>query len=357
MRRSFLYALGLTLLVSLWMASGQLFGRAEEAEDAVAETAFPVEAAWFEAQAYRERIRLRGRTEPLRAVTLRSQIEASVERTPVDPGTRVKEGELICKLFEGEIPYRLAEARSLAEARKMEADAAKELQARGNRSDLQTAQAEAAFEAAKAQVAFWEVQRYHTNIRAPFDGLVDDRAAEEGSLLRIGDACALLVQTDPFLAVGELSEDQVARISPGQPAEVRLADGRTLNGRVRFIAATAQDRTRTFRVEVELPNPDGRLRDGLSADIALPVAARTAHLLPAALLVLNTEGALGVRAVDADGRARFLPVEILGDGPDGLWIGGLPQRLRLITAGQNFIIDGEPVRVLDPGAPAGPEGP
>src|SRR5258708_24242224 len=75
-----------------------------------------------------------------------------------------------------------------------------------------------------------------------------------------GREIAALVALDPMLAVVEVAERQLAGIKVGGIAEVRLVTGERANGKIRFVAKTASPTTRTYRVEVELPNADGNIR-------------------------------------------------------------------------------------------------
>ena len=118
--------------------------------------------------------------------------------------------------------------------------------------------------------------------------------------------------------------------------------GETVTGKVRFVAHKADDATRAFRVEVQLPNADNKLRDGVSADIRIPVRELKAQKISPGILVLDDNGVVGVRTV-VNGIVHFVPVKIVSDGPDGMWISGLPDHVAVITVGQEFVSDGEHV--------------
>jgi multidrug efflux system membrane fusion protein len=167
--------------------------------------------------------------------------------------------------------------------------------------------------------------------------------------MRVGDKCALIIAPEPFLAIGTVSEQQVGQIHAGDPATATLVTGETVEGKVRFVAAKADDTTRTFRIEVELPNPDAKLRDGVSADIHIPVRQVMAAKISPGILVLDDNGVVGVRTVVA-GVVHFKPVQIISDGPDGMWISGLPNGTTVITVGQEFVNDGEHVLAVKTGA-------
>ena len=221
----------------------------------------------------------------------------------------------------------------------------------GFRSKIQVATSQAQLEAARASERSMEIQLANTKMVAPFDGIADDRYVDVGDYMRVGDKCALIIAPEPFLAVGTVSEQQVGQIKAGSPASATLVTGETVQGKVRFVAAKADETTRTFRVEVELPNPDAKLRDGVSADIRIPVRQVMAAKISPGILVLDDNGVVGVRTVVA-GTVRFKPVQIISDGPDGMWISGLANGTTVITVGQEFVNDGEHVLAVKAGAKA-----
>ena len=101
--------------------------------------------------------------------------------------------------------------------------------------------------------------------------------------------------------------------------------------------------TRTFRVELTVANPDLALRAGQTAEIAIQADGALAHLLPSSALTLDDEGTLGVRTVNAETRTEFLPVTILRDTREGIWVTGLPDQVDVITLGQEYVTDGVPL--------------
>jgi multidrug efflux system membrane fusion protein len=75
-----------------------------------------------------------------------------------------------------------------------------------------------------------------------------------------------------------------------------------------------------------------------------------------AALTLDDAGVVGVKTVDAQNTVRFHPAELVAGGADGVWIGGLPPEVTIITVGQEFVLPGQtvvPVPEELPTAPAG----
>jgi multidrug efflux system membrane fusion protein len=109
---------------------------------------------------------------------------------------------------------------------------------------------------------------------------------------------------------------------------------------VTFLSRSADPTTRTFRVELTVPNPDLSLRDGQTAEILIEAQGVMAHLLAASTLTLDDDGTLGVRAIDEGSAAKFYPVTVLRDTMEGIYVTGLPDQVDVITVGQEFVTDG-----------------
>lgn len=358
MNRSYLTAIFCILVIGAWLLSGQLTEPAPEAR-----TAIPAEAVKRVAvrgQSITAQLRageslIRGRTEANRNVNLRTRVQGHVRTLPFAKGSRVKEGDLICKLTLDARGANVAEARAMVASRKLEYDAASELARKGHRSLTQAASAKAALDAAGAALRRAEIALSDISILAPFDGVIEALPVEIGDFLNEGGVCARIVDADPMLVIGQVPESAISAFQAGGKGSARLITGETAQGVVRFVAATADPQTRTFRIELEIANPDNALRDGVTAEIRVREAPVAAHFIAPSVLTLNDEGVIGVRIADADSRARFVPVTIIANALDGVWITGLPATVTVITAGQEYVTDGVLVDVVQPQlmAPAG----
>jgi len=339
------------ILVVAWIGSGQILGGSKTVPTNAQAKAvdFPRVRVVTLTETDRDAIvTVRGRTQALHAVDVRAEVDGVVQALHFEKGDRVHRGQILCELKTNDRAAKLAEARALVAQTAEQHQVDLDLAAKGFRSKTQVAQSAATLEAARAQQQTMEIQLANTQLRAPFDGLVDDRYVDTGDYMRAGDRCALLIAPEPFLAVGQVSEREVGEMKVGGPASAVLVTGETVDGKIRFVANRADDTTRTFRVEVELPNPDGKLRDGVSADIRIPVKELKAVKISPGILVLDDNGAVGVRAVES-GTVHFHPVEIVSDGPDGMWVSGLAGGMMVITVGQLYVSDGERVIVVPQG--------
>ena len=151
--------------------------------------------------------------------------------------------------------------------------------------------------AAEAQVERREIDLARTAVRAPFAGVVEDVLAERGDYLTPGATCVTIVDMDPMLLVGRVSEREVSRLEPGQNAEGHLTDGRIVSGPITFVGQQADPATRTYAVEVEVPNPERALRSGITTEIRIPVDRVMAALMREVMGLELERGAAGARWV------------------------------------------------------------
>lgn len=353
-RISYILALALTGGIGLWMANGTtVIGGVGDGENATPAPAtrvaeadtgiFKVQVMKLTAQERRAVLEVRGRTEAEAKVAVRSETTDDVVKRPATEGARVTTGDILCELDRGPREARVLEAKALLAQAELDHDAATQLATKGFTAQTRAAATQALLDAAKARLKEAELELDRTIIRAPIDGVIESPMADIGAQLENGGICATVVNSDPMIAIGQVSELNISQISLGMEADVELVTGESMQGKVRYVSPSADPDTRTFRVEVELPNPDGKARDGVTAVTRLPLPLEKAHKISPAILTLNDDGLVGVRTVDDQSRTAFYPVKVLGGEQDGLWVGGLPETVSVIIVGQEYVGDGETV--------------
>jgi len=302
--------------------------------------AVPVVTRLSVARTVENAVLLRGQTEAARAVEVRAETTGRVQSEALPRGAAVAEGDVLCRLDPGTRQAALAEAEArLAEAQ-LNLRNAEALKAGGFAAGARAVAARTALQSAQSALEGARRELERLEIRAPFAGLLENASAEHGSLLQPGGLCAKVIQLDPMRLVGFVAEADVDRVRIGAMAGGRLATGAEIAGQVSFVARSADPQTRTFRVEVTVANGDLRIRDGQTVDIVIATEGTKAHLLAGSALTLDDAGRLGVRIVDAAGRAQFAPVRMLRDTPQGVLLGGLPDEVEVIVVGQEYVVDG-----------------
>ena len=362
MRKSYLLAIFVLLALGAWLYSGSIAvgGREDteptisEAQQAPANEAVQrVSVLRVSAQMRQASLLLRGRTQAEDRVDVRAETEGAIEELAVSKGDRVKAGDLLCRIDTRTREAHLAQAKAQLAQADADYEAAKKLAKNGYTAETRVRTLKAQRDAAMAGVeaADWDMKR--TEIVAPISGIIEKLDVRRGSLLRAGDVCAGIVDTDPMLAIAQVSERELAGIRKDVMATVNPVTGGSFTGKVTYIAPAADQATRTFRVEVTLDNTSGTLRDGVTSTINVPLPAQMAHLFPSSALVLRDDGTVGVRAVGEGNKVVFHAVMLLADETDGVWVAGLPDTVDLIVTGQDYVAEGATVEPVMRTAEAG----
>ena len=322
-------------------------GSTDNMAAAAPETHFTVIAKTASPEEWRDEIVVRGRTEAEKKVIVRAETAGVIIETPADLGARVHAGDILCKIGVDARQAQLAEARAALAKTQLDYQAAVRLNKEGFRAKTGVAAAKAARDQAAAQVERARLELAKTEITAPFDGIFDHRNVETGDFLNIGDPCGTVIQLSPFLVVGAVSEREVGKIAKGDRAAARLATGETAEGVIRFVASAADPATRTFNIELEVPNEDGALRDGVTADFTVFARSQKAYRVLRSSLVLNDDGDIGLRTLSPDNEVQFEKVRLLGEDAEGVLVTGLNGEARVITRGQEFVSAGQKVGVAE----------
>src|SRR5690606_3557847 len=126
--------------------------------------------------------------------------------------------------------------------------------------------AQAAVSSARAGLDNAQAELDRTEITAKVAGVVQDPMATAGSLLGQGQPCAPFVQLNPMAFLGEVQESRIGLAKLGLKATSTTVPGARVEREVSFISAVADNATRSFPVEIEFPNDDLSIRDGVTAE-------------------------------------------------------------------------------------------
>lgn len=290
---------------------------------------------------------LRGRTQAAAVVQIRAETNGVVEKRLVEKGQLVAEGDLLCHLEAGVRQSAIQQAKTTLAQADADFMANKELKEQGYATNSRLLALQSARDAARSQLEQAERELEKTVITAKASGIIQDPIAEVGNLLKSGDICATIVQNDPMNFIGQVSESKISAIKEGDKAVVSLVSGQEVSGQIKYIAPTADPQTRTFLVEIEMPNKDNGLRDGITADAAIALQSDSAYQIRSSWLTLSDEGDVGVRAIDDKNIVKFVPVQILAQTPDTMWVRGLNPGQRVITLGQEYVSAGQEVIAVE----------
>lgn len=186
------------------------------------------------------------------------------------------------------------------------------------------------------------VELNRTEVKAPFKGYVE-MIVKPGNYINRGEVCAVIIELDPVTFVAEVSETDIKNVVTGQNISIELVTGDIVNSKLSFVSKSATPSTRSFRVEAQVKNPQGIIRDGITGTLKISTNKILATKISSSILLLSDAGTLGVRAVTDNNIVEFLPIKIIEDTEDGVWVTGIPNLTQIIVRGQGFVENGQEV--------------
>ncbi|MAR56235.1 MAG: hypothetical protein CMM93_03545 [Rickettsiales bacterium] len=341
-RRSVAIGIGIVILLLL------LLGGGGDDLPAASDAEVKLKVAERRTERYQRQVVVYGQTEAFRDVNLQAQTAGEVTEIVSPEGSRVEAGDIILKIDPRERLEQLKQAEAVVKQRSIEYEAARKLTQRGYQSEVNLALAEANLAQARAQQKQIQLDVGYTEMKAPFAGIVDRVNVEAGDFVGVGvfgleGSVARMIDPDPMLVTAYVSQDDWAEIVKDTPVTVTLPGNREAQGTLHFIARAAEAASRTFKVEATLPNPEGTIPSGVTAELHIPANAADAYLVPPSALSLDDAGAVGIKALDAENTVRFYPVTMLDDTAEGMWVTGAPSHLRLILEGAAYVSTGQTI--------------
>ncbi len=216
---------------------------------------------------------------------LASKLPGRVAKMYVGEGDHVSKGSPVLEIETDYTRLNLqraeadaARAKAMAEDARHDLDRKKELIAKDSipratfdRSQANYDQSQAALASAQAQVATYRQQLADSTLRSPIDGVIAEKRTDVGQRLGDNTVAVVIAQTSPLKLRFRVPERYLATIRKGQPvkANVDPYPGETFAGHVSVVGGVVDPATRSFIVETEFANRDGRLKPGLFARVEM----------------------------------------------------------------------------------------
>lgn len=336
------------VLILVWMISGH-WAKKPLPEIEHAPEAMAVQVQTSVAQPIERVIVFNGRTAAARTVTLRAQTSGEIVGLGAERGSVVAPGELVVQIDMRNRKERVAEAEARLQQSQIDYEADKGLAQKGYQAESVLAKTFAQLQKAQSDLAAAQEDLAYTHLMAPMAGKLQERYVEVGDYVNVGDKVAQIVELNPLIVTGDLTEGDIVHVTMGMPAAVHiLSSDKQIEGQVRYKAPAAAEDSRMFKVEVTFANPDMMFPAGVTARVTINYSEVMAHCITPAILTLDERGQVGVKAIDADNHVLFYPVQVIQSGPQGVAVVGLPETVQLITVGQGFVRVGDLVHPCAP---------
>ena len=344
-----------------------------------------VEAAAVARADIDERLQLVGNLVGAATVEVAPKVNGRLREIPVRLGDPVTQGQMVGRVEDDELQQQLSQREASYEVaratvRQREADLAlarttrdrsaslfaRELVARQELDDAdarhQAAQAQldlarAQFDEAGARLAELRINLENTSLLSPVDGFIGRRYLDPGAYVTSNTAVVSVVDISLVRLVANIVERDLRMVREGVTAhiEVDAFPDESFTGRVARVAPVLDPATRTAEIEIEIPNPDFRLKPGMYARVGLAVGSKSqALVVPREAVVVRTS-ARGVFVVDSAGDALSASFAALVTGlEDDRYVevvDGVAEGDRVVTTGAAGLQHGDPLRFPGAGPP------
>ncbi|HUF11837.1 MAG TPA: efflux RND transporter periplasmic adaptor subunit [Longimicrobiales bacterium] len=312
-----------------------------------------VEVTEMQPRAFTEYVNLTGAVAADRDVVVSAEESGVVRELFVQKGSAVRTGQPIARIDDRVLAAQADQARAQAEFARETWERQRRLwEVDSIGSEMLYIQARQGWQTADAHARALAERVRRATVRAPIDGVIEDRMVEVGSMVAPGAPIARVIDVNPVKVIAGVPERYAGSVSTGAPAGMRVSalGGREFGGRVAFVGAAVDPASRTVPIEIAVPNPGGLLRPGMVAEVRVESALREQALLVPQEAVQRSETGYYVYVVveTANGPiAESRPV-VLGDSQGG-WVpveNGLAAGDRVVVVGQLQVAAGDRVNVV-----------
>lgn len=355
-----------TTLTLVGMAAFAVAGCGAEAgsESGDAQAAAPTDDAYervinvevrpLERTAFVERIRLTGTAEANQDVTVAAEESGRIAEILVEKGARVRRGAPLLRIDDSILRAQVEQARARAAL-------AEEVWQRRQRlyeeeqvgTGLAYLEARATAEETAANLEALEERLARTTIRAPFDGVLEDRMVERGELVSPGTPVARVVELARIQVTAGVPERYAPDVTMGSRGTVSfpVLPDRTFEAEITYVGSTVNAQNRTFTVEFTLENPNRVVKPEMVANVSLVRQSRADVLVVPQEALVRTEAGFRAFVVDASADptvARARSVE-LGPAQENTVVveEGLTAGELLVVVGQQQVAEGDRVRIVE----------
>src|SRR5262245_5347298 len=327
------------------------------------ESVRPVKVALVAAASAQRTLSYSGVVRPRVESALGFRVPGKIVARSVNVGDRIEVGQTIARLDETDLKLAENAARATVASARSRRDVASDHLERAKvllpkaiisqaaydtrRNELDAA--EAALEAAQAQLRQAANAVGYATLTADKDGIVTAVMGEPGQVVNAGQAVVASAESGEAEVAVAVPEQDAATITVGQSAKVTLWTGpRTdTEGRVREIAGQADPASRTYAVRVAIDAPPQAMRLGMTALVALSINNQTAPMVVPLTAITEENGNPIAFVVDTASKVvRKTAVSVAGIGEGGVRIaGGLQVGDLIVAAGVQFLQDGMRIRL------------
>lgn len=339
------------VIVLIWFLSAFALTQLKLISRSASETSSKLPSVEVESATVEEilsEITIYGQAEASKKVPLKARTDGYLTEKTIDQGNIVKKGDTLIKLSNDDRAIKLKSAESSLDQAKVVYESTRELYKSGLSSKNELKQSEANLNAAKSNYKSTTLDISYSNIKAPFNGFFDSLDVETGDFIKNGDIIGTIVKLDNVKVSIALPEKYINQVKKGSEARIELLSGYQTKGNVSYISSVADEKTRTFKVEILIKNKDGKINDGMTAKVYFPLSKEVAtKISKLSAITFNDKGVVGLKTVNENNTVEFHQIKLLKQNKEAIWVSGLPKDSKVIINGQEYVKEGTKVKAVN----------
>jgi membrane fusion protein (multidrug efflux system) len=321
----------------------------------------PVEVATATRGDLKETLHALGTVEAEEQVKVTVEIDAIARALPFEEGRLVRKGQVLAILNDSELRAEVRRAAALRDQARLTYARFEQLSQEKIASPQDRDNARAALQVAQANLGLAQARLSKTRVLAPFSGVVGSRLVSPGAYLRAGDAITEIARIDTVKVAFAVPERYLADLRRGAGVTVTTVvfPGRQFTGSVNVLDPILDAATRSARLSARIPNREGELRPGMSADVTAVIAERPQAVTVPDEAVFAEGDRNFVFVVQPDSSVVRRPVTLGARQPGRVEVRqGLQGGEKVVRAGHQKLYEGAKVAPVEAAAaPSGTPGP
>jgi membrane fusion protein (multidrug efflux system) len=276
----------------------------------------PVEVIAISRRDLSESLRVVGSLAPNETATIRPEMGGLIRSIHFEEGQRAKKGDLLIKIEDSELQAQLAQTRTRHELAKLNLARAENLRQTQSNTQADVDRARSEFAAAEADIDLLKVRLARTEVRAPFDGIVEGRTLSAGDYVNTQSILTTLNDLSRIKVEFQVPERNLAKVRPGTKFTIRsttVDQAERVEGEVYFVNSVIDRNTRSSAVKGFINSAAPGMRAGMFAEVEVVLEVRKGTLaVPEGSILIDQRGPMLITVIDQGGEklAAFVPVKL-----------------------------------------------
>ncbi|WP_339846504.1 efflux RND transporter periplasmic adaptor subunit [uncultured Dokdonia sp.] len=297
-------------------------------------------------------IEVQGNVETKQNVLIYPEYQGTLSRVLVKEGQRVRKGQTLARIDDGGLGSQVAQVESQAALAKTTFERQQRLWDQKIGSEIQYLQAKTQYESSQNMVNQIRSQLGKTTVTAPFSGVIDEVITDQGTVVAPGVAIFRIVNLDNMYVAAEIPESYLPTVTAGKTVKVEFPVlGESIDATVRQTGNYIKPSNRSFAIEVDVPNKDGKVKPNLTARLSInDYTAENAILIPLNVINENADGEQYVYIAFAKADEMIAQQKIITTGKsqgDRIEVlSGVEVGDKIIVEGARSVKDNQAVKIL-----------